>query len=423
MKTMQSIKQAAVDWPTVLRTLAGGGLLGAGVGATTTLLNHLHTLQAKARQSQNPEADDNVVYLNLQPGGLHKAAHSNNAATFALSGLGGLAGTYAAYNLVREMHQNLRKKQLQKELEQSQQIYLDTLGGRAKLAGEFSLMSKGVGSAYLMALLAAMGSGVVTNRILQKQFPPIKDPNRDRPKRIVIRSAPPEPAPAPEESPEATEALLRTQLGNSKAAAASGFADLVNFAAMGKCAQIREVLSRPQTHNVALLMRTVAGARRVKTSSVHRNLALSWLAYDPLVSQSIRPLLAAEFYDWGGGLTKLSSYLDREDRAVGDALVGIAQEVTRSMRQAAYAPVLSRVKSAGPGSLPGPFKAVFMADAVRKLMESNQDGELTANGHNNIPASQDSPSLVDHLAVEDPDAEQFVQQNQHLLESALRQAA
>lgn len=423
-----------------MRVLAGGSLIGGGIGATTTLLNHLHTLQEKAHDFEEPPPDPNTLYLNLTtpPGKpvqkpMHKRAHShaNNAWTFALSGLGGLAGTYGAYNLVRDMHQSLRKKQLQKELESAQQIYLGNLGtmrGLQKEAGQFSMLTKGVGTAYLTALLAALGSGVITNRILQKQFPATEDPNRDRPRRIVIRSA--NKAGVPEgddqsftpksESPEAIESLLRTQMGNSKAASASGFGDLVNAAAAGQCDYIRSQLERGNSNGVALMFSAIDGSEYIKTSSVNRNLALSWVAHDPLVSSAIGPVLAAEFYDWASGICKLAGYIDQEDPAMGDALVGVAEEVTKLMRRGGYAKVAAHAKLAEHDGLPGPFKAVFMADALKKLLESGQEGEAQIPSTGNIPSSTDSPTMHGvNMEIQDDDAANFVQKNRNLVENSM----
>lgn len=429
------IKSAAVDWPTVMRALAGGGLAGLGIGATTTLLSHLNALQEKANQSQDTSNDDNVIYLNLRrpqkPG--MKMASANNAPTFALAGLAGLGGMYGAYSLVRGMHQKMRKKQLQRELDDSQQIYLDNLtrsNGFGKSASQYGLLTKGVGGAYMAAMLAALGSGVIANRIMQKQFPSIQDPMRDRPKKIVIRSVGPngqpeeDVEPVPDASPEGVESLLRNQLANKRAAVNSGFAGLVDMAASGRCEQIKEALSRDRDDKIEILMSRADGFQMEKVSGLNRNLAVSWIAHDPLVSHSVQPLLAAEFQDWAPGYCKWAAFVDAEDREVGDALVGVAEETTRLMRAGGYQKVLRHVKSANEHEgIPGPLKVLVMADALKKMLSENQDRDISAEitqGAGDVPKSQDSPAMNGvNMEISDPDAEHFYQKNHRAVDSAV----
>jgi len=86
-------KQAVIDWPTVLKLMGGGAMLGTGIGAGSSLVNYLSNLNAKAKAKQDTSRDDDVLYLDLPSKPLPavpgvKQAASGSPATFAFGGLG-----------------------------------------------------------------------------------------------------------------------------------------------------------------------------------------------------------------------------------------------------------------------------------------------------------------------------------------------
>jgi hypothetical protein len=435
-------KQATIDWPTVLKLFGGGALTGAGLGAGTSLVRYLQSLNETANQ----EKDDDVLYIDLpkknQPmanrrmQSAPKWASANTVGTFAMGTTAGLLGTFLAYKAVRDAYQRSRKEQLQKELDAAHHLYLGNLGTSSELqkaASQFGLLTKGVGMGYLALLASALGSGVVANRMLQKFFPPIQRPGGDRPRKVIIRSEDPDQDVVEEPdggvTPDATEHLVRTSLANPKAASVDGgLADLIAAAAQGRCDEIRENVSI----GVDFMFDAVKGARHEKTSSVNRNLAITWVSTDPLVSEAIQPVLAAEFHDMSPGLFKMASYVPREYH---NSLVGVVESATQEVRRSIYSKLATHipaVKSAGAAG------AVIASDLLEYLLLSQglkntmSENQGSVQGHNRqpnhiaTPMSKDSPNMADHnkglpdYQIEDADAQQFAQKYGPSIDNAMQ---
>lgn len=444
-----SAKQANVDWATVLKLFAGGALTGAGIGAGTNYLRQLQSLQEQANSEHDTSKDDDVVYLNLPANRLSppmpKMAAANSASTFALGGLGAATGLYLSYNAVRDIFQKARHRQLQKELDRSQQIYLTGLNNSAlqKNASQFNLLSQGVGSAYLVALLTALGSAVATNKILQKKFPPIESPMRGKPRKIVLRSVDPagtpvtpdEVATPPAVTPDAVEGVLRTHLGNPKAASASGFSDLISAMAVGRQEECKHVL---RTAGINGLFSAIKGARFVKSSSLNKNLAISSYVLDPLLSAALNPVLASEFYDQANGLCKLAAYIPPRFQ---EELVKLSESAVQNVRAGTFGKITSRVKGASAlmDTLKGkPFEEVALQQGLSSLLQPNNQQMDQTNqteqpeeekGDNpadatNVAFSHDSPEDPHHPEFEigDDQALAFLHQYGHLIDNALQKA-
>lgn len=389
-------KQAEIDWPLVMKLFAGGALTGAGLGAGTSFMRYLQSLQDQARTDTS--SDDDVLYLNLpdrqMPAGRRRKMAST--ATFATGGLAGILGTLLAYNAVRGAYQKVRKKQLQRELDQAQQIYLGSLTpGMGKAASQFSALSKGVGSAYLALILAALGSGVVANRVLQKQFPPVKNPNRQRPRKIVIRS------PREEEqtlqaqdgvTPDALEGLVRTASQFPKVASAdAGLVDLIHAVAQGRG---DEFVNNVAQVGVEAALDLVKGARHTKSSNLNRNLAMTWICSEPMVATAMEPLIAAEFHDGGGAwLTKLAMRV--EPRFHAD-LVGLSESAVQGSRRAFYAP-LTQGRKIAMDIGPGMFETALLSKSLGAILgngaDQTEEGDASKGkqpGSSDTPVSRDS---------------------------------
>jgi len=376
-------KSAEIDWNTVGRMMAGGAMAGAGTASVVSLLRYLQDLRTRSAQSQRPDTawDDDVVYVNLPARPKSASDGSNTAATFAFGGLGGLLGTLLSYNLVRDLYHKQRKRQLQSDIDKAQQIYLDRLSPVKSAGGQFSTLTKGVGSAWLLALLTTLGSAVVSNRILSSKYPALKSPNRDKPRKVVIRRAP---SGVPSEetvenvdgTPEATETLLRNHLSNKTASAASGMADLVAAVSHGRG---EEVLGALQAGGLDGMFAVVKGASAVESPLFKRDLAATWVAARPGLSDAVRPLLAAEFQAAHPGeydvICKLAS---RDVDVVQEQLSVLAQlavEVNRDQRADRWRPALGKSASADMlGLLPGPMDTVGVAHELAKLL-APEDGE------------------------------------------------
>lgn len=414
------IKQSDIHWPTVAKLFAGGAMAGAGLGAGTSLIRYLQTLNEKAQEQADHSQDDDVLYIKLPPKGqplanrtavsAPKYAAANNAGTFATGSMAGILGTYLAYNAIRDMYQKSRKAQLQKELDSAHHMYLGNLSDQSALqkqASQFGLVSKGVGTGYLALLLSALGSGVVANKMLGKFFPPVQRPFADRPRKIVLESDDPAKdqvdEPAGGVTPDEVEHLVRTTASQPKeASVCSQIADLVAAAAQGRCEEIRENAAI----GVDLMFDTVKGARFEKTSSVNRNLAATWLSVDPLISEAIQPVLAAAFYEMSPGIFDKAAHVPAEYRK---NLVDFTIEAAKEARRVTYAPLVAEIPSIKQAEVGMPmFLAseilpyMMLSSSLQHTLKDNQDnpeqgGEAGHDhrtpGHTSTPISKDSPDM------------------------------
>ena len=431
-------KQAGVDWTTVAKMFAGGSLVGAGTGAALSFVRHMQNLKEKAKQEEDTAKDDDILYLNLPP---KKASDSASAGTFALGGMAGLAGTVMAYNMVRSMYTKMRRKQVQDELDKEQQIYLGGLSGTAdpmsKQSSQFSIMSKGIGGAYLATLLTALGSAVIANRVLQKHFPPLKSPTEGKPRKIVVRTQRPNQPPEEEVdtpaevNPDVVENLARVHLAAKEAATYDqrerhlslqddGIEDLVCAIASGRGDEIR---SNIQAMGVNATMDTVKGAHFEKLASLDRDAAVTVMANDPLISQAIAPLLASSFVDISMGLCKVAQNIEARFR---DDLVGLAKAATHIERQAIAGAMVKEAEVSE--DIPGPIRNLFVAHTLSNIMtaygkEDDRKDIMQING--NVTASEDSPTRKRNPTVEaeDDKALKFLQRNGKSIDTALAKVA
>jgi len=448
-------KQSAVDWPTVLKLLGGGAALGSGVGAASTLVKYLKGMHDKAKAKTDTSLDDDILYLDLpapvsQRGVKRANEGQGSPGTLAVGTLGSMLGAYLAYNAVRGAYSSVKRKQLQAELDRAQHAYLGGLQNQAQLAktaSQFSGINKLVGGGYLAGLLTILGSAVLANKLLQKQFPDRVPRNPLQPRKIVIRTMRnPEgvdkevPVEALGSSPDATENLLRLSLANEKSAAAWGLTDLVAAAAQGRCQEIKRACVEAGPDAAFEICK---GASDREYNNLQGNLAISWLAHDPIMSQMIEPHLAAQFVQDSPTFAKAASALLDDptfDRGMLEDLVGLTEVVNREIRGQSFEPVieqLDRVKVAaahrGHRSMLGQTLGdkLVVADAISSLLnrvsDQNQDGGHQG-GTTSAPSSRDSEEVVHKsrrkarpttFRVEDQVAQGFLEQNRDLIDEAL----
>jgi hypothetical protein len=441
-------KQADIDWGTVLKLLAGGAITGAGLGAGTSFFRYLKSLRDQA--ATDTSADDNVLYLDLPPRPKPEISRQKwaSSGTFAAGGLAGLLGTIMAYNAVRNIYQRSRKKQLQRELDSAQNIYVGGLSNQSDLekgASQFSPLSKGVGTLYLAAVLTALGSGVVANKLLQKNFPPIRNPNLGRPKKIVVRNRTPDGEgdetviPKGGVTPDAVESLVRTNMSFPKSAQADGFtADLVMAAAAGRCDEIRDNIV---DFGLDAALDMVKGARHDEQSNIRKQLAVTWVCNDPLVSSAIEPVVASEFYDRAPGYCKLASYIPEEYH---ENLIGLTAASSAEVRAGVFKRLVATmppnfVKAAdstnmaadmalskalrtilGPSSMADALSYTLTAADRTQPGQDQQDTDMKTPGtQSNVPASEDSPILPD-VELTDDEAKKFWDRYGRLIDNAVR---
>lgn len=369
------MEKSAIDWKTVAKLFGGGALLGGGVGAITSYMRHMDALKHELAAQHDTSQDDDTLYVDLKRQPLQKKASDDaSGSTFALGSLGALLGAWMAYNGVRRHYNRKRHEDLQGQLDQSQHLYVDALRNSvAPKQASFPALSVGSGTVGLATLLTMLGTAAVANRALNKQFPALKSPDRDKPKRIVIQDAQeapeveehPEEPPVQEVSPEAREAMLRAVVQTPKTASAFNWDDVVSAVAQGRGPEIFDLCSNGLGDSVFDVCR---GASQIKSSSLNRNLAVTWLASEPLVATTLEPAMAAAVSELGTpDLIKFASTLSPKAQAHAICLAELSAVAVR--KQAMASLCLPDVKEAfGPDEL-------LAARAVQSLLSNNQESD------------------------------------------------
>ena len=191
--------------------LTGGLAGGTSVGLGLALMNYLKELRDETKEDTS--ADDNTLYLDIPetpqvPGAPVKRATISGGVGATVAVLAGL-GSAAA---VRKAFQELKKKELQKQLDKAQVAYTGNVVEESKESKKKA--SSGVPmqpgdiatSAPLAAiLLTTLASGALTYKGLGKYFPAAKKPTSLAPKRVVIRRKKSQPSVYEEPNDEETE--------------------------------------------------------------------------------------------------------------------------------------------------------------------------------------------------------------------------
>jgi hypothetical protein len=171
--------------------ILGGASIGAGTALITSLLNYMGRL--KDRTKEDSGQDDETLYINIPT--QKEASVLNTGAAMAAGALASM-GSYA---LIRRLYTEMLKRELQKEVDEAQQIHLQALQEEAERESKKAASTKQPEGKPLgvletvtsipvaSALLLALASGVLTNHMLDKTFPAIEKPKFKRPRRIVLR--------------------------------------------------------------------------------------------------------------------------------------------------------------------------------------------------------------------------------------------
>jgi len=301
--------------------LIGGAALGGSGALLTSLVNYIKTLKQQVPSDEEKE-DDDTLYLNVG-----KSANESSGATdFAAGGLavtGGLLSTLGTYALVRKLYQNVKRKQLQEQLDQAQQAFLSNAEQEAQVKNATALESgKPMGLAELswsspiaFALLSAIAAGALTNKALDKTFPSIKKPKDTAPKRIVIRkplpkenseedeSAAYDKAASAEQVDDALEFLVHLCMG-SKSAAQSELVDIIHAAAQGRGP---ELTTHILEYGFDSAMDTIKGAADYSITPAQKQCAISYCVKSAALNPIVSLLAAAEYNDMAPKFTKIAS--------------------------------------------------------------------------------------------------------------------
>lgn len=304
--------------------LVGGAAMGGSAALITSLINYISTLKQQAPADPERE-DDETLYLNVGK----SAGEGAGAIDMASGGLaltGGLLSTLGTYALVRKMYQNIKRKQLQEELDRAQQSFMQNaeaeaeskqaavVGGEPMGLGELSWSAP-----VAFALLSAIAAGALTNKTLDKTFPRVKKPKDSSPKRIVLRKNPKEEEEeeekvaydkmaASEQYDDGLEFLTQLCMG-SKSASKSELVDIVHAVAQGRGP---DLTSHILEYGFDSAMDTIKGASEVRINAAQKQTAISYCVKSAALNPIVSMLAAAEYNDMAPKFTKIASLQTEE---------------------------------------------------------------------------------------------------------------
>lgn len=185
--------------------LLGGAAAGTSAALATSLVNYYRTLQQEAAAEGDTSKDDDILYLNLRknptnaPKKVRGTQASQQAKVASISGglaiTGGALAGLGSYAAVRKLYQKYKKKRMQEQLDAAQQGFFDVVSQEASAEKRAAMGGKPMGGVEFatsmpvtLTLLAALASGALTHKALEKTFPRAKKPQSPEPKKIVIRN-------------------------------------------------------------------------------------------------------------------------------------------------------------------------------------------------------------------------------------------
>jgi hypothetical protein len=277
--------------------MLGGAGIGIGGGLLTSLINHFKTLNSKAEKAEDTTADDDILYVNLK-----RRPDAKQAAigTRAVAMAGGLITLPMAYAMVRKQYQAQKRKALQAELDEAQNAYLESMVPETKQAAFGNTLDHLLESPAALSLLLIASSGVLADRVLDKNFPAPKAPASLRPRRLVLRDEPPQtedPAVVAEKQAneaDAAEGMLALVLANKEAADKSGLGDLIKAAAAGRT---QEILHASDEGPETLFSVVKSAGVDEPMTALQRDLATGWLVREPELAPLVKLAAAIEFVE------------------------------------------------------------------------------------------------------------------------------
>lgn len=420
--------------------IVGGAAAGGSVGLITSLINYLGSLKDDQEDAPN-RLDDDTLYLNLRK-------KRNKMASIAGSGAiaGGAIAAMGSYALVRYLYQKMKKKELQEQLDNEQQGYLDLMD-QPKAASENPLLNAArnlqaqqaqqapaapaaVGGERMkwpeatlslpgaLAVILGLSTAAVTNNVLKKTFPTPKAPGRRGPRRVVIRDLDKD-ASARDgiEETDGEEFMVRLLMAE-KSASLSGFQDLVHAIGQGRHDEMATALVEFGLDTVHDM---VKGASLTPLEEPGLSMAIGAAMQSPVLAPTMRLMAAAEFNEHFPTHLKWASVLSEEEQ---ESLCKIAGIVATGMRIDAFAPHEEAMeKEGGMGG--------FMAfDALKDALVLNQLGKAN-KGHPHEDDSEDGdgdvvdkpqPESTDKTKIQSSDrlSSDFKKKHEDIIDSALQ---
>jgi hypothetical protein len=340
------------------------GMAGATLAST---LGNLKTKRELLAEDDPEKIDDNVLYVNMPRKAAADGADLQKATIpgTVLAGSGALLSLIGTYQLTRKLYQQEKLKELQKELDEEQNLWTSGLAQKTKRAGAGAAVDPSVNKRELAfgfpiaaALLTALGSGVITNRVLDNIFPEVnKKDITDGPPRVVFRQTPPEEADEEERAKYASDRLavqsaMSLALEFSKKAADSDFLNLVAAVAAGRGEELEQAVVDGDGGLIDVLVKGAAAGPLPRWKS---DMAVNWLSGSAALGPSASILAMAEIGEALPAMSKLAADMDTQDADAADYAVEAAGMLRWARLDAIYK--VAMVKEL-PGKLTGASRAV-----------------------------------------------------------------
>lgn len=417
------MKKKAIDWKKVAPMMSGGLMLGGGVGAAVALYKLMNRLDENRKKEKDTSYDDDTLYLtttapdpeDAKVAGYKKAT---TPTTVLAGGIGGLLAAYVGYKGVDAIYNKVRQGRLQSELDEAQNIYLD----RLQTSKNASMEKEAIGSnldrmgagAMAVPLLVALGSALITNRVMSRANPKIKKPGKNSLRKIVLKSPKkiksknedPQKAPQEESQGDRPEGVTEEDLQNLmqlSMAKSSGLRDIVHDNALygGKALN-----SNFKEYGLFTAMDMAKGAQDNLISESEKNASIKSLSEDGAIQDSLALHCASEFFDMTPTLCKNASLLDEED---GEALIDFSREFYADCSKNNFS------KSSA---------AAALAMSLLSQPDVNEEGLQIGNSQDSESIKkeeEDNENNVDgiHLDATDEDAEAFLAKYKDIIDAAL----
>lgn len=334
--------------------LVGGAAAGGSAALASSLLNYIKMLKEEAAQKDENRIDDDTLYLTL--GNTPKAANEDGVLGGVPNILGGgiamTAGTLGAlgsYALVRKMYQKLKKKRLQKQLDDAQTSFVDVMAPKEAAEGKPMGFWEMLGSSPVaFTLLSAIASGALTNQALNKAFPKVQNPQRLAPKKVILRKQNDpsyydsivdeddneevmdkysyEKRSSEDVYDDGLEFVINLVVMN-KAASDSDLKDIVYAVANGRK---NEVVENIMTHDFDTAMTLIKGASEVPTSVPNLILATSACVKEACLKPIMTLLAAAEYTEMAPHFVKAAQELSETQKETMQKIAGVLGALNRS---------------------------------------------------------------------------------------------
>ena len=415
------MKKKAIDWNKVAPMMSGGLMLGGGVGAAVALYKLINRLNENRKKEKDTSYDDDTLYLTTTAPDPEDAKVANekkatSPTTVLAGGIGGLLAAYLGYKGVDAIYNKVRQSRLQSELDEAQNIYLDRLQQDKKASMEKEAIGSNLdrmgAGAMAVPLLVALGSALITNRVMSKANPKIKKPGKNSLRKIVVKSpekkkVKEDKAPAEEPANERPDGVTEEDLQNLmqlSMAKSSGLRDIVHEHASNGFENITDNFKE---YGLFTAMDMVKGASNESITETQKFSSVDSLSKSAIMQDSLALYCASEFFDMTPTLCKNASIFDSAD---ADALIDFTREFYRDCRKNNFS------KSAAGAAI-----ALSLLTQPDVNDEGLQMGSSEDSTSKKTKEELDDENTVDgvHLDATDEEAQAFLEKYKDVIDAAL----